>query len=174
VKYLEMSSEERRRRVGHHAVPSVARRTATTVAVGTAGLLAAAVLGWFAAGDAGLAASTRDAPPGQAAPESSSATDWAEPAMRRTVDLTTTPPRRTETRAARPETADEVAPSTVSRPSAPVPEPAAVVPPVRSAPPTVQQGAPCPTEGDTGVTRSGDPAVCTGSAGNGSPRWRHA
>ena len=174
MKYLEMTGEERRLRSGHRAVPSVARRTATTVAVGTAGLLAAAVLGWFTAGEAGLAASSRDVPPGAPAPERSSATDWAEPAMRRTIDLTAIPSRPSGTPAAGPETADGVAPSADPRPSAPAPEPEPSLPPAHAAVPTVQQGAPCPAEGDTGVTRAGDPAVCTVSSGNGRPRWRHA
>jgi hypothetical protein len=173
VHKLMMTSEERRTATRHRAVPSVARRTATALAVGTAGVLAAAVLGWFAAGEAGLTASAGDASAALLVPEPSSDSDWAEPAMRRTVDLTATPPPRVEPPAADPAPFES---SAAPRPPAPAPEPEPEpsLPPVRPAVPTVQQGARCAAEGDTGVTRSGDPVVCTVSRGNGKPRWRHA
>jgi hypothetical protein len=175
VHKLMMTSEERRTATRHRAVPSVAHRTATTVAVGTAGVLAAAVLGWFSAGAAGLTASAGDAPAAVLVPEEgASETDWAEPAMRRTHDLTVPPPAPVEQPAAGTPTTEVRPPSSVPRPSAPVPEPEPSRPPERAADPTVRQGARCPAEGDTGVTRSGDAVVCTVSRGNGKPRWRHA
>ena len=174
MKYLEMTNEGSRLPARHDGVPSLARRTATTVAVGTAGLVTAAVLGWFTAGETGLAASAGDAPASVLLPEPSSETDWAEPAMRRTVDVAATPRRPAEKPAVRTEVAEVVEPSAVPRPSASAPEPAPSLPPVRAAVPTVRRGAPCPAEGDTGVTRSGDPAVCSASPGNGRTRWRHA
>ena len=173
MKYLEMTNEEGELRVRHRASPSLARKTATTVAVGTAGVLAAAVLGWVTAGEAGLAASAVDAPTRVTVPGPSSETDWAEPAMRRTIDIAAPPPP-TEKPGAPPEATEVAAPPTVPRPSAPESEPAPSLPPVRASVPTVRQGAPCPAEGATGVTRSGNPAVCSASSGNGRTRWRHA
>jgi hypothetical protein len=173
VKYLEMPNEEPQLHPRHRAAPSVARRTATTVAVGTAGVVAAAVLGWFTAGEAELTTSAGDAPAGVLVPDRSSDTDWAEPAMRRTIGIAESPPP-TEKPAASPEAAKVVAPSAAPRPSVAEPEPEQSVPPVQAAGPTVRQGADCRAEGSTGVTRSGDPAVCTASPGNGKTRWRRA
>jgi hypothetical protein len=173
VKYLEMTNEEGELRVRHRASPSPARRTARTVAVGTAGVLAVAVLGWFTAGEAGLTASAVEAPTSVSVPGPSTETDWAEPAMRRTIDIAA-PPAPTERPAARPEATEVVAPPAVPRPEAPEAEAAPSPAPVRAEVPTVRQGAPCPAEGATGVTRSGNPAVCSASSGNGRTRWRHA
>jgi hypothetical protein len=145
--------------------------------------MTAAVLGWFTAGEVGLAASAGDQA-GVLVPEPSPETDWAEPAMRRTVGIGArrTPP--TEERTARAEGAELVGPSAVPRPAEPEPEPEAEpvlkpqpkpsIAPVPAAVPTVRHGSSCSTEGNTGMTRSGDPVVCTASPGNGRTRWRHA
>ena len=174
MKYLEMTNEDSQVHARHRAAPSVARRTATTVAVGATGVVAAAVLGWFTAGETGLAVSAEDAPTGVNVAEPSSEDDWAEPAMRRTIDVVATPAPRTEEPAASPEGASVAAPPAVPRPSAPEPRPEPAPPPARAAVPTVQRGADCPTEGATGVTQSGDRAECIASPGNGRTRWRHA
>jgi hypothetical protein len=180
VKYLEMTDEDRRRQEQRRADRPVVRRSART-AVAAAGVLTAVVLGWCTAVGVGLTTAGH-VPEAGMAPAPSAETDWAEPAMRRTLSGPARPARPTTQTPTRPAEPPAVAATTV--PPAPTPAPVPTpAPPPRPAPPVtlaaaspapVRKGEPCPVAGATGVTRGGAAMVCTASPGNDRTRWRAA
>jgi len=157
------ADEERPLPGRHRAAPSRIRRAALAVSAGAAAVIMAGVLGVWAAGDlARTATATADWPagprpsaPGQAGPtHRPGATPEGLP-----VDPLPESP------AADSATVPEPLPiPTDLAPSSPSPAPV----------PTVRPGASCPAEGGTGITKTGTPAVCAASQGNGRPRWRRA
>ena len=180
MKYLEMTDEDRRRQEQRRAERPVVRRRART-AVAAAGVLTAVVLGWGTAVGVGLTTAGH-VPDAGLAPAPSGETDWAEPAMRRTLSVPARPVRPTARAPVRPARPPAVAAATV--PPAPEPEPRPV-PQLRprpapaptlaaAAPAPVRKGDACPVVGATGVTPAGAAVVCTASPGNGRTRWRAA
>jgi hypothetical protein len=186
VKYLEMTEAERLRQEQRRAARPVPRRSART-AIAAAGVLTAVVLGWCTVTGGGLTTAGHDAETGLV-PAPSAETDWAEPAMRRTLSGPARPTRPTAPPSARPATPSTVAPSTVPSEPTPEPEPAPASTPAprprprptpsptlaAAAPAPVRKGDVCTVPGATGVTRAGAAVVCTASARNGRLRWRAA
>jgi hypothetical protein len=171
VRNRNTSDQEGPRPGRHRAAPSEARRAATAAAAGAAGVLVAAVLGVLTAGVVGLTASTAGAGQGGSAQARSPQAESAEPAFRRTVDTTATPtPLATDT----PADGVRAVPPAASSIPPPAPRPAPEPSPVRSPVPTVRPGDGCTAEGAGGMSRSGNPMVCTVSPGKGELRWRNA
>jgi hypothetical protein len=178
VKYLEMTDEDRRRQEQRRAERPVVRRRVRT-AVAAAGVLTAVVLGWGTAVGVGLTTAGH-VPDAGLAPAPSGETDWAEPAMRRTLSVPARPVRPTARATARPASPPAVAATTVPPTPAPAPVPAPQPRPrpaptlAAASPAPVRKGDACPVAGATGVTPAGAAMVCTASPGNGRTRWRAA
>jgi len=180
VKYLEMTDEDRRRQEQRHAARPVVRRGART-AVAAAGVLTAVVLGWGTAVGVGLTTAGH-VPDAGLAPAPSGETDWAEPAMRRTLSVPARPVRPRAQAPVLPAGPPAVAATTAPPAPAPAPVPAprprprpAPAPTLAAASPApVRKGDACPVAGATGVTPAGAAMVCTASPGNGRTRWRAA
>ena len=142
--------------------PVSGRRVAVRLTLGVGAVLAAAVLGGFAAdvlGLTGLPPAVVRVAPG-AYPDSPAQPSFAQP-LDLDVNATPPPPAPVPAAATGPE---------------PVPEPVPVPPPAPAAAPvpTVKLGDSCTTEGAAGVTSKGKVAVCTSGPGNGRNRWRLA
>ena len=178
MKYLEMTDEDRRLQEQRRAATPTVRRGART-AVAAAGVLTAVVLGWWTAAGVGLTTAGH-VPDGVLATAPSSETDWAEPAMRRTLAGPARPARPTAQPPTRPADPPTVAATTVPPTPAPAPVPAPQPRPrptptiAAASPAPVRKGDACPVAGATGVTPAGAAMVCTASPGNGRTRWRAA
>ncbi len=180
MKYLEMTDEDRPRHEQRRAERPVVRRRART-AVAAAGVLTAVVLGWGTAVGVGLTTAAH-VPDAGLAPAPSGETDWAEPAMRRTLSVPARPVRPRAQAPVLPAGPPAVAATTA--PPAPAPEPVpaprprprpAPAPTLAAASPApVRKGDACLVAGATGVTPAGAAMVCTASPGNGRTRWRAA
>jgi hypothetical protein len=174
VKYLEMTDEDRPRHEQRRAERPVVRRRART-AVAAAGVLTAVVLGWGTAVGVGLTTAGH-VPDAGLAPAPSGETDWAEPAMRRTLSVPARPVRPRAQAPVPPAVAATTAPPAPEPVPAPRPRPRPAPAPTLAAasPAPVRKGDACPVAGATGVTPAGAAMVCTASPGNGRTRWRAA
>jgi hypothetical protein len=178
VKYLEMTDEDRRRQEQRRATRPVVRRGARTAVAG-AGVLTAVVLGWCSAAGVGLTTAGH-VPAAGLAQAPSAESDWAEPAMRRTLSVPARPARPTAQPSAAGTGAPAVTATTVRSMPQPQPRPRLTPSPAASpslasaSPAAVRKGDACPVAGATGVTRTGAAMECTASPGNGRTRWRAA
>jgi hypothetical protein len=157
----------------HRAGVAFWRRGVRAVALGAAGVVLTAGLGWVTASAVGLTGTAAE-PVVEALPTGAPQPEPSGPDFRQTLDLDGTHADRASRSSAVPTTA--AATTTQPAPRAPSSDPApkASDPPTRDAAPAVRPGDPCSTEGATAVLKSGGGAVCSSGRGNGDLKWRRA